>query len=136
MELGPNQKAWLEALRSGEFEQGKEVLCFNNKYCCLGVGAVVLQRLGYDVDITPYIDDAGQKTNLLKFNDNYETLTDELAMALGLNNEIGEAINKETGENPEGLAECTVMNDNHELSFTEIADILEANAEFYFTGPM
>jgi hypothetical protein len=28
---------WLEALRSGEYQQGKYRLKRNNKYCCLGV---------------------------------------------------------------------------------------------------
>lgn len=28
---------WVAALRSGDYEQGKVNLFFNNKYCCLGV---------------------------------------------------------------------------------------------------
>ncbi len=31
------KKAWLEALRSGEFKQAKQKLRINDKYCCLGV---------------------------------------------------------------------------------------------------
>jgi len=36
-------KKWVEALRSGEYEQGKGILCMDDeisgdwKYCCLGV---------------------------------------------------------------------------------------------------
>lgn len=30
-------KKWVEALRSGEFEQGESYLDRNGKYCCLGV---------------------------------------------------------------------------------------------------
>lgn len=31
------RKLWVEALRSGEYEQGKESLRDGDKYCCLGV---------------------------------------------------------------------------------------------------
>ena len=30
-------KKWVTALRSGKYKQGKEYLCDNGKYCCLGV---------------------------------------------------------------------------------------------------
>ena len=32
-----NVRKWVEALRSGKYEQGQERLVRNNKYCCLGV---------------------------------------------------------------------------------------------------
>lgn len=28
---------WVAALRSGNYKQGEEYLCYNGKYCCLGV---------------------------------------------------------------------------------------------------
>lgn len=31
------KKKWVEALRSGTYEQGTDVLRFDNNYCCLGV---------------------------------------------------------------------------------------------------
>ena len=31
------KQAWTEALRSGDYQQGKESLCSNGKFCCLGV---------------------------------------------------------------------------------------------------
>lgn len=38
MTLTPeNKSAWLAALRSGEYEQGRRALCKSNTYCCLGV---------------------------------------------------------------------------------------------------
>jgi hypothetical protein len=30
-------KQWTDALRSGEYKQGRSVLCRDGKYCCLGV---------------------------------------------------------------------------------------------------
>lgn len=35
------KEKWIAALVSGEYEQGKEHLCVNDKYCCLGIACVV-----------------------------------------------------------------------------------------------
>jgi hypothetical protein len=37
-----DKKAWVAALRSGEYEQGRRSLCKYDKYCCLGVAYDVL----------------------------------------------------------------------------------------------
>ena len=48
--LDPEVKEkWLAALRSGEYEQGDGQLCYNGKFCCLGVLNDVLD-LGYPED--------------------------------------------------------------------------------------
>lgn len=44
---------WLEALRSGKYEQGIGYLCRDNKYCCIGVLA--------DVKGLPFKMQGGQK---------------------------------------------------------------------------
>lgn len=31
------KKQWVDALRGGEYQQGKEYLLIDNQYCCLGV---------------------------------------------------------------------------------------------------
>lgn len=31
------KEKWVQALRSGEYKQGKFALCSSNSYCCLGV---------------------------------------------------------------------------------------------------
>lgn len=41
------KKLWVDALRSGEYKQGKSVLCSEDKYCCLGV----LCELAYNDNI-------------------------------------------------------------------------------------
>lgn len=40
------KKKWVEALRSGKFEQGQGALCKNGKYCCLGVLSELALREG------------------------------------------------------------------------------------------
>ena len=37
---------WTSVLRSGEFEQGKDVLARNGRYCCLGVLCELAHRAG------------------------------------------------------------------------------------------
>ena len=45
-ELGPWQKAWVESLRSGYHDQGKEFLCIIREekfqFCCLGIACEVM----------------------------------------------------------------------------------------------
>lgn len=36
-EFGPLQTQWLEALESGKYEQGKNYLKRDSKFCCLGI---------------------------------------------------------------------------------------------------
>ena len=40
------KKRWLEALRSGEYEQGKDVLRRNDSFCCLGVLCDIFAKEG------------------------------------------------------------------------------------------
>ena len=37
-----DKKIWTDALRSGEYKQGRRNLYFDGKFCCLGVAYVVL----------------------------------------------------------------------------------------------
>lgn len=42
--MNPNAQKWVEALESGEFEQGKRKLQTGDAFCCLGVACVVYER--------------------------------------------------------------------------------------------
>ncbi len=45
--MNNNAKKWVEALKSGEFEQGKHCLASaDGKYCCLGVACEVAMKEG------------------------------------------------------------------------------------------
>src|SRR5690606_26429825 len=41
-----NVRLWIDALRSGDYQQGRHVLCVDNKYCCRGVEWELYQRHG------------------------------------------------------------------------------------------
>ena len=93
-------KKWIEALRSGKYEQGKGKLFKDNFYCCLGVAGICAQiplSEMYDKDSFFYP----------KFK-KYPDLPKELSESV-LGNKLA------------------IMNDCDEMSFNEIANYLEEN---------
>lgn len=55
--MNPEIKAlWLEALRSGEYEQGTSYLNMNGQFCCLGVLCDIAVRQGVAVAVATYYD--------------------------------------------------------------------------------
>lgn len=101
--MNPELKAkWLEALRSGRYQQGKTCLRAGDAFCCLGVLCDVSEQGKWtDGDSTRYF-----------------TVTDQGAYCLfpptgWLGREMSNAI--------------VNMNDEQGKTFNEIADWLEAN---------
>jgi hypothetical protein len=45
------KKKWIEALRSGEYKQGKGYLNQGDNYCCLGVLCDIAVKSGLDVNV-------------------------------------------------------------------------------------
>lgn len=114
MVLGQNQKLWVEALRSGEYEQCTNELCTNdgagtNYYCCLGV--------------------ANELFNL-NAQDNETLDGTNYAEVLGLFDSEGAIQGDEDELESLSLLE---MNDSDGKSFIEIANFIEANPELVFT---
>ena len=51
-EYAANRKKWVEALRSGEYEQGKEFLQCGSSFCCLGIACEVASKNGVPVSMS------------------------------------------------------------------------------------
>lgn len=109
------RKLWVEALRSGDYSQGVDMLRTDSgAFCCLGVACDLAVREGV---IERYAADAG---------------VPPLAVQgwLGLTEETGRL--KEAIAVPDPLAESSVydclieLNDVLGLTFAEIADIIES----------
>ena len=115
-----NRKAWVEALRSGEYEQTTGFLHTDNGYCCLGVACEVsgLGRWKNDVDRQFYItnDDDRQTT----------VLPDKVRQWLGLYDNGGVAIHTDNSK-----VDLTELNDGG-ASFEEIADKIENGKGVYY----
>lgn len=92
------QEQWVEALESGEYEQGIGSLCSEGKYCCLGVACEVM-----GVEKT-YIGDT------VRFGNCLVTLSERLMNKLGI----------------EKQSHFIVMNDSGK-SFKEIAQYIRDN---------
>lgn len=103
--MPPEDKAaWLKALRSGDYTQGRQYLCVNGKFCCLGVLA--------------HIKEVPSKTNP-RYHDGVETFDfgdGKLCRSILPNGFLGLDTEFQTV-----LAD---ENDNG-MSFAEIADFIE-----------
>jgi len=110
--LGELQQAFVDALRSGEFDQCKGVLHDGRGYCCLGVACVIARGSGaVEPDVVRYAFDV--------VND---MLPDAVKDALQFRSECGEFHHVRGGLS--GYVSLTHMNDE-ERSFAEIADRIE-----------
>lgn len=84
--MNDNAKKWIEALRSGEYRQGRSALCRDGGYCCLGVACAI------------YVDEVGditvEKENVmghydLSYDGERHYLPNKVRDWLGLNNVAG-----------------------------------------------
>lgn len=107
----PFKTNWINALRSGEYEQGKMYLYMNGKYCCLGVACVI----------------SGISTDELKkqmtIPENFTSIPDIIK---------GNIIRLDDEKSGNLVWELTSMNDGGEngdnsKSFLEISDFIEQN---------
>lgn len=65
--LKEDKKIWTDALRSGEFEQGRDELYCNGKSCCLDVAGIVLgPKYGFN-SRTEYRDPEGDELLTVDF---------------------------------------------------------------------
>lgn len=102
-------KAWLEAIRSGEYKQGSRVLCSDSAYCCLGVLSKIQGRLKNGKD-------GEENTGIVLSKEN------PLIEYLDENGRLPRGVKVwRSGEDFNSLA---VLNDKG-FTFSEIADIIE-----------
>ena len=118
--INEHARRWLDALRSGDYKQGKGRLCTvlpdeEPCFCTLGVAAdlFVPKEHQYDNHGVRYFD--GGSAGLSR----------EVADKIGLKSTLGAA----TGHQLPAIFD---LNDTDHWSFNQIADHIEANAEAYF----
>lgn len=119
---------WTQALRSGEFPQGLEVLrSADEKYCCLGVLCELAVRAG----IIPPATGPGLSINSLSINSPYHydgrvfSLPDAVADWAGLTDPDG-LLPVPVPHKDSVYRDLSELNDSEEFSFAEIADIIDA----------
>lgn len=119
--LTENQKKWVKALRSGEYEQAKGALQTPLGFCCLGAGVKICEKNGGSV---PHEGEGGifgftlgRHPSVMKW--------------LGLRQSCGE-FNRVVGNNYRALAD---LNDSGQWTFDQIADFIESEPEGLFVDP-
>lgn len=114
-----HRKAWLEALRSGNYPQARDQLFDGDGYCCLGVACTVLGLEPVDYDGQSFAYAFGDEKNPV-------TLPYEGQVWLGLN----------TGNPavafPDGYQSLATLNDDGTWSFEDIADAIEEYGFDYY----
>lgn len=111
---------WVKALRSGEYKQGVELLCFSSSkytsYCCLGVLCEVMIKEGMKIEIKE--GDDGAK----RYNGQAHDLPVSIQSATGMQTRVGLIA-------PGATRSLVQMNDFEGMSFEELAGVIERNWE-------
>ena len=140
-EQAEHRKLWIEALRSGQYDQtagalkasyASDLLSHPDqdvKYCCLGVACEISGLGEWYNDHTPVYQIRGEYTT-----DNCTTLPALVQAWLGLDNNNGSHVRGGQEQNPSGpnnfrspISLATLNDSGH--TFDEIADIIESEPE-------
>lgn len=110
------KQKWIEALRSGKYEQGKHVLrSGDNKYCCLGVLCDIVAPGAWDKE--PSRNEFSRVNQFYGHGDGLCSSSTSLSAAVELEVGLGSANQRELVD----------MNDNYGADFNAIANYIERN---------
>jgi len=117
MELGPNQKKWVAALRSGKFTQAKGTLQCDNNYCCLGVACRVAEENGIVLFYSDFNSNSGGEV---------------YGGTLNSQHNVQDWLKLKSGNGLFRDISLVYLNDKEKNSFNQIADAIEKNANELF----
>ncbi len=123
----PIQRAWLDALKSGKFRQGRKRLAIRTKnkkvdYCCLGVACVVANRMGRKLKKSSQKDILG---DVIAFNDSAGALPTVVTRTLNLRDDVG-SFKQPVSFNGISSGCLASLNDNGQ-THKKIAEYIELN---------
>lgn len=131
--LKPEIKAaWLTALRSGEYEQGRGALNRGGKFCCLGVLCdVMVNQFDLELEVKTELDCeeaccSEAEKNVISYNGDSSFPPVEVSNVVFADRESDSNWVVKSMEAPNGELSYTLyaLNDNG-FSFAEIADVIE-----------
>ena len=122
--LNENAKAWVAALRSGEYEQGQHVLhSESNRFCCLGVACDLAVKAGI---IGNPLFNGDASVPRFEYGDGmWGTVPEKVRLWLCLKTSAG-------WYRANGDIALTSDNDDRNKTFLEIADIIESEPDGLF----
>jgi hypothetical protein len=107
-----NIRKWVEALRSGKYQQTTGALCRDGKYCCLGVACEVAIENGV------LVVRRGTGENVVRYDSREGVLPWAVLEWLGIDEK-----DPELGKSQSMVA--SDWNDHVRADFTKIADLIE-----------
>jgi len=134
-------KMWIDALRSGEYKQGKFVLhnVTKDTWCCLGVLCDLYQKNCEEGFVLPTgitillngdgtIAEENDGVKVLNYDTMYKELPYEVANWAGMDtNRVGWRQGRIPNE--ETYSSLAIMNDARGFDFNQIAETIELNVE-------
>lgn len=115
--LTENQEKWLQALESGDYEQGQNYLVKDSKYCCLGVACEIFEAM--------YVTRNTPESSYRVYSSGSFLPPEDVVEKLGLRDNKGSDHHGSFGHTLVGL------NDSGK-TFKEIVKIVRSNPEGYF----
>ena len=133
--LNTHAKAWIEALRSGNYKQGRlrlhtVVRDNESRFCCLGVACDLYRNEGGGEWVTSRCDPSVYSFNRCDFSSTH-VLPGEVAAWLGLISTDGVFKSPSKYELDTSLM---ILNDFDKLNFSEIANVIESQPEGLFNA--
>lgn len=134
--MNENIRKWVDALRSGGFQQSTGALRKGDAFCCLGVACEVYRR---ETGLGVWDASTGQEEGVTAFEErpvtafdedgnlgvarNWETLPDQVATWLGLDADPG--LVPEPSSGLLAKTQASTLNDEYGYSFAALADAIE-----------
>lgn len=128
---------WVKALRSGEYKQTRNYLRQGDSFCCLGVLCDLAIKNGVDVTVNE-----GSHSRFYYYDGSHEGIPDSVVEWSGFSPRPSGIANEGQMLAPDGeyisfisrgsvidkQEVClSVLNDNYDLNFDQIADVIEKN---------
>lgn len=126
------KKLWIDALLSGEYEQGRGVLCRvddgKKEWCCLGVLTDLAIKAGIVMEITMSDSNDPNNPNAVFFDGTHEKLPVKVQQWSGLETDLGEYSYEDINIDDEDIVvDQTLAEDNDNGStFKELVSIIES----------
>lgn len=127
--LTTEQRAWVNALRSGEYKQGREVLMNSaGQCCCLGIACELAVKAGVPLEVEEKYD-LMQDVNARFYDDKPHYPPPPVLKWLGLRDDHG------TFGGAAESYDCLALRNDQGESFEQIADLIEKHADVLFVEP-
>jgi len=117
---------WVNALRSGDYKQGTQcLLSEDGSYCCLGVLCdLYMKESNQEVEWETTEDSRGVNMKVASFY-GYTTILPETIREWAGLNEQSPSVTYVDMDGEGGYFMLSNLNDEHELSFEELAELIE-----------